>query len=79
MEVTEGEKNSLDLWIFVLEGFFCEEAELFPFIEGKGITFKCPAPNVYEKYVEYIEQECPNDTPLAFGMDPNAEIDFRTG
>jgi len=55
-----------------------EEKELFPFIEGKGITFKCPAPQAYEKYIEYIETECPPETPLAFGMDPNAEIDFRT-
>ena len=54
-----------------------DEAELFPFIEGKPITFKCPLPNTYEKYIEYIEQETPADTPLAFGMDPNAEIDFR--
>jgi dynein heavy chain len=56
-----------------------DEAELFPFIEGKNITFKCPPPSTYDKYVEYIEQECPPETPLAFGMDPNAEIDFRTG
>jgi len=55
-----------------------EEKELFPFIEGKGISFKCPAPTNYEKYIEHIETECPPETPLAFGMDPNAEIDFRT-
>jgi len=55
-----------------------EEKELFPFIEGKGISFKCPAPTSYEKYIEHIETECPPETPLAFGMDPNAEIDFRT-
>jgi dynein heavy chain len=56
-----------------------DEAELFPFIEGKSISFKCPAPLPYEKYIEHIETECPAETPLAFGMDPNAEIDFRTG
>jgi len=56
-----------------------DEAELFPYIEGKNISFKCPAPNNYEKYIEYIDTECPPETPLAFGMDPNAEIDFRTG
>jgi len=55
-----------------------DEAELFPFIEGKNITFKCPAPMPYEKYIEYIETEAPPETPLAFGMHPNAEIDFRT-
>jgi dynein heavy chain len=55
-----------------------DEAELFPFIEGKNITFKCPLATQYEKYIEYIEQNCPPETPLAFGMHPNAEIDFRT-
>jgi dynein heavy chain len=55
-----------------------DEAELFPYIEGKGITFKCPPPYPYEKYIEHIETECPPETPLAFGMHPNAEIDFRT-
>ena len=55
-----------------------DEAELFPFIEGKNISFKCPTPTSYEKYIEYINDECPGETPLAFGMHPNAEIDFRT-
>jgi dynein heavy chain len=55
-----------------------DECELFPYVEGKGVSFKCPAPVAYEKYIEHIETECPPETPLAFGMDPNAEIDFRT-
>jgi len=55
-----------------------DEAELFPFIEGRPISFKCPPPLPYEKYIEHIETECPPETPLAFGMHPNAEIDFRT-
>jgi len=41
-------------------------------------VFKCPAPTTYEKYIEHIETELPPETPLAFGMHPNAEIDFRT-
>jgi len=55
-----------------------DEGELFPFIEGRPISFKCPPPYPYEKYIEHIETECPPETPLAFGMHPNAEIDFRT-
>jgi dynein heavy chain, axonemal len=62
----------------LMQDSLLDEAELFPFIEGKNITFKCPAPLGYEKYIEYIETECPPETPLAFGMHPNAEIDFRT-
>jgi len=55
-----------------------EEEELFPFIEGRNISFKCPPPYPYEKYLEHIDQECPPETPLAYGLHPNAEIDFRT-
>jgi len=33
-----------------------DECELFPFIEGKSVTFKSPPLNLgYEKYAEYIE------------------------
>jgi dynein heavy chain, axonemal len=55
-----------------------DEAEMFPFIEGKNISFKSPAALSHEKYIEYIETELPPETPLAFAMHPNAEIDFRT-
>lgn len=55
-----------------------DATELFPFIEGKGISFKSPPPLAYDKYIEHIEVECPPETPLAYGMHPNAEIDFRT-
>ena len=55
-----------------------DEAEMFPFIEGKNITFKCPTPLSHEQYNKYIDQELPPETPLGYGMHPNAEIDFRT-
>jgi len=55
-----------------------DEAELFPFIEGKNISFKTPPPLAYDKYNEYIQEEMPGETPVMFGMHPNAEIDFRT-
>lgn len=32
-----------------------DELELFPFIEGKGYSFKVPPLNNHEKYVEHIE------------------------
>jgi len=54
-----------------------DEADLFPFAEGKA-TFKCPVGASYDKYLEHIESELPAETPLSFGMHPNAEIDFRT-
>jgi len=62
----------------VMNDALLDESELFPFIEGRTISFKCPPPFPYEKYIEHIEVECPPETPLAYGMHPNAEIDFRT-
>jgi dynein heavy chain len=61
----------------LMQDSLLDEAELFPFIEGKNVTFKCPQAMPYEKYIEHIENG-PGDTPLAFGMHPNAEIDYRT-
>lgn len=57
-----------------------DEKELFPFLPADGkISFKSPPLNQsYDKYSEYIETDTPAETPLAFGMHPNAEIDFRT-
>jgi dynein heavy chain len=55
-----------------------DEGELFPFVEGKGISFRCPPVLPYDKYIEHIDFNLPGETPLAFGMHPNAEIDFRT-
>lgn len=62
----------------IMNDALLDEAELFPFIEGKGVSFRCPPQSPYEKYIEYIDTECPPETPLAFGMHTNAEIDFRT-
>jgi len=55
-----------------------DEAEMFPFIEGKNISFKTPTPLNHEGYIKYIETELPPETPLGYGMHPNAEIDYRT-
>lgn len=55
-----------------------DEANMFPFTEGNNVQFKCPAATTYDRYVEYIDTELPPESPLAYGMHPNAEIDFRT-
>jgi dynein heavy chain len=62
----------------LMQDSLLDEAEMFPFIEGKPITFKCPPAQPYDKYLETLENDLPGETPLAFGMHPNAEIDFRT-
>lgn len=61
----------------LLNDALLDEAELFPFAEGKA-SFKCPVAATHAKYLEHIENELPAETPLAFGMHPNAEIDFLT-
>merc|ERR1711981_572458 len=38
----------------------------------------CPAPTTYTRYLEYIEEELKEETPIAYGLHPNAQIDFRT-
>jgi len=55
-----------------------DELELIPYAEGKNVSFKVPAPNNYDKYVEHIEVSLVSETPLYYGLHPNAEIGFRT-
>merc|ERR1719155_190896 len=55
-----------------------EETELYPFAEGEGYSFKTCMPTSYDKYLEHIEENMGVDTPVAFGLHTNAEIDFRT-
>jgi len=56
-----------------------DETEMFPFNEEeKNMSFMCPQPTTYDKYLEYIDQGLSQETPVAFGLHPNAEIDFRT-
>jgi dynein heavy chain len=41
--------------------------------------FKAPNTNCsYDLVVEHIDEELKSETPLAFGLHPNAEIGFRT-
>jgi dynein heavy chain len=56
-----------------------EETELYPFAEDeKGLSFRTPLPTAYDRYLEHIDTEIKVDTPVAFGLHTNAEIDFRT-
>lgn len=63
---------------YLLGEHLFDEAELLPYVEGKGISFKVPPVLPYEKYIEHIDFGLPGDTPLLFGMHSNTEIDFRT-
>jgi dynein heavy chain len=37
-----------------------------------------PAPTTHDKYLEHIDLSLQYETPLAYGLHPNAEIGFRT-
>ena len=64
---------------FYMKDELLDETEMYPYAEDeKGVSFMCPAPTSYEKYLEHIDTTLTSDTPVAFGLHPNAEIDFRT-
>jgi len=63
---------------FYMKDGLLEETEMYPYVEDEKASFKSPVPTTYDRYVEHINTEITSDTPVAFGLHPNAEIDFRT-
>ncbi|KAF1327358.1 Sporangia induced dynein heavy chain, partial [Globisporangium splendens] len=64
---------------FYMRDELLDEMEMFPFVgDEKRPSFMCVAPPSYDKCLEHIETELKTDSPLAFSLHPNAEIDFRT-
>jgi dynein heavy chain len=59
----------------VMKDDLFDDVELFPFVDRE--MFKCPVGQNYERYLEHI-QEAPPETPNAYGLHSNAEIDFLT-
>ncbi|CAE8597984.1 unnamed protein product [Polarella glacialis] len=53
-----------------------DEIDMIPYAEGK-LSWPSPQPAPHERYIEHIET-MPAESPLFFGMHPNAEINFRT-
>jgi len=53
-----------------------DELDMIPYADGR-LSWLSPQAGPHEKYVEHIET-MPGETPLFFGMHPNAEINFRT-
>jgi len=53
-----------------------DELDLIPHADGK-LSWMSPLPGPHEKYLEHIDS-MPVESPLFFGMHPNAEIGFRT-
>lgn len=64
---------------FFMKDELLDETEMFPYNdEEKALSFMTPAATTYDKYLEHVDQTLTQDTPIAFGLHPNAEIDFRT-
>ena len=63
---------------FYLQDNVLDQKEMYPFVENeKGVSFKTPMPTTWELYNKHIDENLTNESPLAFGLHPNAEIDFR--
>jgi dynein heavy chain len=64
---------------FYMKDGLLEESELFPFATSDDkVSFMSPIPTSFDKYLRYIDTNVPGETPVAFGLHPNAEIDFKT-
>jgi len=62
--------------VYFMKDELLDEIEMVPYADGK-LCWPSPQPAPHEKYLEHIET-MPAESPLFFGMHPNAEINFRT-
>ena len=64
---------------FFMKDELLDESELMPFCsDERGVSFMSCNPTSFDGYVKHIDETLAGDTPLAFGLHPNAEIGFRT-
>ena len=64
---------------FYMKEELLDEMPLYPYIDSGTDSFRAPSTSsVYERVVEHIDDTLRHETPLAFGLHPNAEIGFRT-
>eukprot|EP00435_Cladocopium_sp_Y103_P039485 s1336_g10.t1 len=62
--------------LYFMRDELLDEIDMIPYAEGK-LSWPSPQPAPHERYLEHIET-MPPESPLFFGMHPNAEINFRT-
>jgi len=62
--------------LYFMQDALLDEIEMVPYADGK-LSWPSPQPGPHEKFVEHIDT-MPPESPLMFGMHPNAEINFRT-
>lgn len=65
---------------FFMKDGLMDGMSMFPYPDDEDAeAFTAPPTSSnFEKVLEHIDQGIPADTPLAFGLHPNAEIGFRT-
>merc|ERR1712196_508351 len=66
---------------FFMRDELLDEMPLYPYLDSSsGVeAFRAPSTsNGYDAVVEHIDDELKAETPVAFGLHPNAEIGFRT-
>jgi len=62
--------------LYFMRDELLDEIEMVPYADNK-LSWISPQPAPHERYLEHIET-MPPESPLFFGMHPNAEINFRT-
>jgi dynein heavy chain len=62
--------------MYFMKDELLDEMEMIPYADGK-LSWMSPQPQPHEQYIKHIET-MPSESPLFFGMHPNAEINFRT-
>jgi dynein heavy chain len=69
-------KNYLE---YMMKQELLEESDLVPYADPKSnIQFKCPLNLTHDLYVKYIEENIKTESPMLYGLHPNAEIGYRT-
>lgn len=64
---------------FYIKEELLDEMELFPYADSYPETrFRSPPVLSYDQYFEYMDLELPAESPVAFGLHPNAEIAVKT-
>merc|ERR1719482_2362723 len=61
---------------FFMNDLLLDETDLVPYAEGK-LSCKSPNPGEHQRYIEHIDG-MPGESPMFYGLHPNAEIGFRT-
>jgi dynein heavy chain len=64
---------------FMRDALLEDGTELYPFVDQQsGCSFTTVAPTSWVNYMEHINNAMGPESPLAYGLHPNAEIDSRT-